>query len=120
MSKVKILVCGDVESGLDGLFEKVAKVNESKAGPFAALFCVGNFFTPNGATAGTLTPDAAEAAANAAFAPYKAGTKTVPIPTYIIAGADAAGGESILGSCKNGGQRMYRLDRFDRDRMHVL
>jgi hypothetical protein len=43
MSKVKVLVCGDVLGHLVELETKVAAVNASH-GPFAAVFCAGSMF----------------------------------------------------------------------------
>jgi hypothetical protein len=85
---------------LCSVFKKVAKVNSSAAGPFAALFCVGNFFAPPNSTTSSAE---AETASVAALAPYKSGEKKVPLPTYFVAGADALGGESILATVHKGG-----------------
>jgi hypothetical protein len=48
---------------------QAAKLN-AKAGPFAALLCVGNFFDPDGYTD--------------ELVPYLDGKLTVPVPTYFI------------------------------------
>lgn len=65
--KQKILVCGDVEGNYKTLFSRVSAINE-KSGPFDFLFCVGDFFS-----------DSAKK-----FDPYKNGSLTVPVPTYIL------------------------------------
>jgi len=64
---LKILVAGDAEGNLAGLFKKVGAVN-SKAGPFEMLLCVGSFFGPG----------------NLGWQDYKAGRCKVPLPVYIL------------------------------------
>lgn len=44
---VKVLVSGDTKGRFDTLFQGAKRAND-KAGPFAALFCVGQFFGPSG------------------------------------------------------------------------
>lgn len=61
------MVCGDVEGRFNTLFDRVHKVNE-KSGPFDLLLCVGNFFGIN----------------NREFEPFKNGTRSISIPTYIL------------------------------------
>ncbi|EGG17861.1 cwfJ family protein [Cavenderia fasciculata] len=41
---VKVLVCGDIGGNFKTIFDRVDKVNQSKAGPFDILLCVGSFF----------------------------------------------------------------------------
>lgn len=41
---VKVLLAGDVNGKFDALFKRVIAVNTSN-GPFAALLCVGSFFS---------------------------------------------------------------------------
>ena len=41
---VKVLVAGDVKGNLDAAYARVRTLGASKAGPFDALFCVGQFF----------------------------------------------------------------------------
>lgn len=65
--KQKVLLCGDVEGRFKLLFSKVEAINK-KNGPFEFLLCVGNFFGQK----------------NNELEPYKAGTKTIPVPTYIL------------------------------------
>ena len=48
---VKILIAGDVRGNLPALYKRVEAVNASPAGPFTALFCVGNFFGESPAAA---------------------------------------------------------------------
>ncbi|KAJ1461669.1 hypothetical protein M885DRAFT_506733 [Pelagophyceae sp. CCMP2097] len=63
----KVLVCGSVCGRHASLFETVAKY-EAKAGPFAALFCVGDFWGPDG---------------EHELESYVGG-KAAPVPTYYI------------------------------------
>ncbi|KAL1455394.1 hypothetical protein WDU94_009490 [Cyamophila willieti] len=42
-SKKQILVCGSINGQFSELFDKIKKVNK-KSGPFAAVYCVGDFF----------------------------------------------------------------------------
>ncbi|KAL7295493.1 hypothetical protein TKK_0011141 [Trichogramma kaykai] len=65
--KQKVLICGNVEGNFKFLFTKVDAINK-KNGPFDFLFCVGNFFGAN----------------NSQLVPYQKGSKTIPVPTYII------------------------------------
>ncbi|XP_021938616.1 CWF19-like protein 1 [Zootermopsis nevadensis] len=67
MNKPKILICGDVEGKFKTLFSRVDNINKGH-GPFDLLFCVGKFF---GAT-------------DEGLEPYRNGSLTVPIPTYIL------------------------------------
>eukprot|EP00667_Euglena_gracilis_P008726 EG_transcript_8852 len=72
---MRVLVAGDVLGRLDALFARVAAA-AAKAGPFDALFCVGDFF------------DSASqhGAAGPAALTYLQGAAPVPIPTYFIVG----------------------------------
>ena len=75
---MKVLVSGDVNGKFDQLFERVAAVN-AKAGPFACLFCVGDFFN----TTSKHGADGAKALR------YVQGLETIPIPTYFIVSKDS-------------------------------
>lgn len=44
---VKVLISGDTKGRFDALFKAAQRAND-KAGPFEALFCVGQFFGPSG------------------------------------------------------------------------
>ena len=46
-SSVRVLIAGDVRGNFDALYARVRAVN-TKAGPFDALFCVGQFFADDG------------------------------------------------------------------------
>ncbi|XP_058788550.1 CWF19-like protein 1 [Phymastichus coffea] len=63
----KVLLCGDVEGHFKFLFSKVEAINK-QSGPFDFLLCVGNFFGQN----------------NKELEPYKDGSKTISVPTYIL------------------------------------
>ncbi|XP_025896473.1 CWF19-like protein 1 [Nothoprocta perdicaria] len=66
------LACGDVEGRLEALFARVRAV-QARSGRFDMLLCVGSFFS---------------AAAAAEWEEYRAGTKTAPIPTYVLGAND--------------------------------
>jgi Protein similar to CwfJ C-terminus 1/Zinc knuckle len=79
----KVLIVGDVRGKYDKLFAKVAKINTSAAGPFTALFCVGNFLP----TISTSDSDS-KTQMTSTLTPYINGTKSIPVPTYFILGAE--------------------------------
>ncbi|KAL6599316.1 hypothetical protein ACP70R_045810 [Stipagrostis hirtigluma subsp. patula] len=64
----RILLAGDAHGRLHQLFKRVTLVNQS-TGPFHALLCVGQFFSPDGDAEGDV-------------ADYLEGRAAVPIPTY--------------------------------------
>ncbi len=70
---------GDCKGRHASLFGKVAALNASH-GPFAALFCVGQFF---GDTLDEL-------------APFLTNTTPVPIPTYFVAADESPCGQELL------------------------
>ena len=65
------LICGDVCGEFTSLFAKVSKVNGSH-GPFAFLFCVGQFFA-------NANHD------NSQLQPYLSHQSTLPLPIYFVA-----------------------------------
>ena len=65
--KEKVLISGDVEGRFKSFFSKIDIINK-KNGPFEFLLCTGNFFGKK----------------NSELEPYKNGTKTIPVPTFII------------------------------------
>jgi len=69
---MKLLVAGDVQGKLLDFFFKIEAINDSAAGPFDALFCVGDFFG-----SGTDAKDFE-------LEKYVSGAAEPPIPTYII------------------------------------
>lgn len=83
---VKILIAGDVRGNLPALYKRVEAVNASPAGPFTALFCVGNFFGESPAAADGDGTGAGDDATHAGVRPYIDGTLTAPLPTYFIDG----------------------------------
>lgn len=73
------LVSGDCKGRHASLFAKVASLNASH-GPFAALFCVGQFF---GDTLDELTP-------------FLTNATPVPIPTYFVSAEESSCGQELL------------------------
>jgi len=67
---VKCLFVGDVRGRLSALLDRVSQLHGSKHGPFQIVFCVGEFFDPDGDDA-----DLAE---------FLNGSKQFPIPVYFI------------------------------------
>lgn len=94
--KVKILCTGDADGKFSALFKTVEKLN-AKAGPFAALLCVGRFFHPEGH--------------NDDLVPYLEGKTPVPIPTYFITGGedDAKGCTTLVDDIPDGGELCRHL-----------
>ena len=70
LSSLVSLICGDVCGEFSSLVAKVSKVNASH-GPFAFLFCVGQFFAPAGRD-------------NSQLQPYLAQQAALPLPVYFI------------------------------------
>lgn len=95
-AKCKVLCTGDVDGKFSTLFKSVAKL-EHKAGPFAALLCVGRFFDRHGH--------------HDDLVPFLEGKSSVPIPTYFITGDDddAAGCTSLVDDIPDGGQLCENL-----------
>ncbi|PQQ16978.1 zinc finger CCCH domain-containing protein 64 [Prunus yedoensis var. nudiflora] len=92
----KILLCGDVLGHLKQLFKRVASVNKS-AGPFDALFCVGQFF-----------PDSADQLDE--FNDYIEGRAQIPLPTYFIGDYGVAATKVLLAATKDSGNQGFKLD----------
>jgi len=96
---MKVLVAGETKGRLDLLFNRVATLHASKAGPFDALFITGEFFPPADEPEGGV--------ASTAFEDYLMGVKEVPVPTYFMEGpstsAEAKYGSVLPGSelCPN-------------------
>jgi hypothetical protein len=80
MPPVQILVTGDVRGKLGRLFKRVETVNQ-KNGPFAAVFCVGEFFPS----------EEEKDAPGVDIAKYITGEATAPVPTYFLGGEDRDG-----------------------------
>ncbi|BFG39723.1 hypothetical protein CerSpe_259970 [Prunus speciosa] len=96
MAPPKILLCGDVLGHLKQLFKRVASVNKS-AGPFDALFCVGQFF-----------PDSADQLDE--FNDYIEGRAQIPLPTYFIGDYGVAATKVLLAATKDSGNQGFKLD----------
>lgn len=100
-SAVKILVAGDVQGKFKELFTQVGKINK-KFGPFACLFCVGNFFDPEGD--------------NDQLSPYQLNQQRIPIPTYFICGDESveAGATDTIDNLQDGGSICHNLNYLGR------
>ena len=75
LMSVKVLVCGPVHGKIDTLLKRIATVN-TKAGPFAAVLCVGAFFEDG--DAGAPCP--------AWVKDLAAGDKSPAVPIYFTGG----------------------------------
>uniref|UniRef100_A0A0E0ERF8 C3H1-type domain-containing protein n=1 Tax=Oryza meridionalis TaxID=40149 RepID=A0A0E0ERF8_9ORYZ len=69
----RILLAGDANGRLHQLFKRVTSVNQS-TGPFHALLCVGQFFSPDAGDG--------DGSGGGEVADYLEGRAAVPIPTY--------------------------------------
>ena len=89
--KLKVLFVGDVEGRFDEIFTQVNAVN-AKAGPFAAMLCVGRFFAPDGCSD--------------ALMPYLTSEKRISVPTYFITGDEdpGKGSTSLVDDIQDGGE----------------
>ncbi|KAL4397560.1 hypothetical protein AHAS_Ahas01G0204100 [Arachis hypogaea] len=92
----RILLCGDVFGRLNQLFKRVSSVNKS-AGPFDALFCVGQFF-----------PDSPEQLDE--FMAYVEGSSQIPIPTYFIGDYGVGAAKVLLAASKDSANRGFKMD----------
>ena len=94
--KVKVLCVGDVEGRHENLFKTVSRLN-AKAGPFAAVLCVGRFFSSDGTHEELL--------------PYIQKRLSVPAPTYFITAGedDADGSTSLIDDIPDGGELCANL-----------
>ena len=102
----KILVAGDVTGDLDALFSRVATVNSSH-GPFACLLCVGDFLGK---------PEEAAAL----LAPFKAGEREPPLPTYFLGPPGGALPSEVLASTDAGGLVAPGITCLGAAGIHVL
>lgn len=105
MSPPRILLCGDVLGRLNQLFKRVQSVNKS-AGPFDALFCVGQFF-----------PDSAEQLEE--FTDYiegggggGGGRSQIPLPTYFIGDYGVAAPKVLSTASRNSANLGFKMDGF--------
>ncbi|OMO67291.1 Zinc finger, CCCH-type [Corchorus capsularis] len=98
MAPPRILLCGDVLGRLSQLFKRVNSVNKS-AGPFDALFCVGQFF-----------PDETDRLDE--LMDYVEGRAQIPLPTYFI-GDYGVGAPKVLSvASKNSANQGFKMDGF--------
>ncbi|XP_012451411.1 zinc finger CCCH domain-containing protein 64 [Gossypium raimondii] len=98
MASPRILLCGDVLGRLNQLFKRVNSVNKS-AGPFDALFCVGQFFPDE--------PDRLDELMD-----YVEGRAQVPLPTYFI-GDYGVGAPKVLSAVsRNSANQGFKMDGF--------
>ena len=105
-SMAKILVAGDVTGDLDACFARVATVN-SAHGPFACLLCVGDFLgKPEDAVA--------------LLAPFKAGEREPPLPTYFLGPPGGALPSEVLASTDAGGLVAPGITCLGAAGIHVL
>ncbi|KAA3477186.1 zinc finger CCCH domain-containing protein 64 [Gossypium australe] len=98
MASPRILLCGDVLGRLNQLFKRVNSVNKS-AGPFDALFCVGQFFPDE--------PDRLDELMD-----YVEGRAQVPLLTYFI-GDYGVGAPKVLSAVsRNSANQGFKMDGF--------
>ncbi|KAL7189266.1 hypothetical protein ACSBR1_039003 [Camellia fascicularis] len=96
MAPPRILLCGDVLGHLNQLFKRVSSVNKS-AGPFNALFCVGQFFPDS--------PDYLEE-----FMDYIEGRSQIPLPTYFIGDYGVGAMKVLSAATKDSANRGFKMD----------
>ncbi|XP_054821811.1 zinc finger CCCH domain-containing protein 64 [Prosopis cineraria] len=92
----RILLCGDVMGCLNQLFKRVSSVNKS-AGPFDALFCVGQFF-----------PESSDQLDE--FMDYIEGRAQVPLPTYFIGDYGFGAPKVLLTASKEPANCGFKMD----------
>jgi len=92
---VKILVTGDVRGRFRRVFTQASKFQD-KAGPFAALLCVGDFFAKDGSIE--------------ELQPYLDGEKKIPMPTYLVAGEETGEATRLLSADEHGANAPKPLD----------
>ncbi|XP_075474588.1 LOW QUALITY PROTEIN: zinc finger CCCH domain-containing protein 64 [Primulina tabacum] len=92
----RILLSGDVLGRIGQLFKRVSSVNKS-AGPFDALFCVGQFFPES--------PDQLEE-----FNDYLEGRSQIPIPTYFIGDYGVGSAKILSAAAKNSANLGFKMD----------
>lgn len=101
MSPPRILLCGDVLGRLNQLFKRVQSVNKS-AGPFDALFCVGQFF-----------PDSAEQLEELTdYIEGGGGRSQIPLPTYFIGDYGVAAPKVLSTASRNSANLGFKMDGF--------
>ncbi|GKV11926.1 hypothetical protein SLEP1_g23140 [Rubroshorea leprosula] len=98
MAPPRILLCGDVLGRLNQLVKRVQSVNKS-AGPFDALFCVGQFFPDS--------PDRLDE-----FMEYVEGRAQIPLPTYFTGDYGVGAAKVLLAASRNSGNLGFKMDGF--------
>ncbi|GLT79082.1 hypothetical protein SLA2020_505890 [Shorea laevis] len=98
MAPPRILLCGDVLGRLNQLVKRVQSVNKS-AGPFDALFCVGQFFPDS--------PDRLDE-----FMEYVEGRAQIPLPTYFTGDYGVGAAKVLLAASWNSGNLGFKMDGF--------
>ncbi|OMO91652.1 Zinc finger, CCCH-type [Corchorus olitorius] len=98
MAPPRILLCGDVLGRLNQLFKRVNSVNKS-AGPFDALFCVGQFF-----------PDETDRLDE--FMDHVEGRAQIPLPTYFIGDYGVGAAKVLSTASKNSANQGFKMDGF--------
>ncbi|KDP33838.1 hypothetical protein JCGZ_07409 [Jatropha curcas] len=96
MAPPRILLCGDVLGRLNQLYKRVQSVNKS-AGPFDALFCVGQFFPGS--------PELLEE-----FMDYVEGRSQIPLPTYFIGDYGIAAPKVLAAASRNSANLGFKMD----------
>ncbi|KAL1217423.1 Zinc finger CCCH domain-containing protein 64 [Cardamine amara subsp. amara] len=95
----RILLCGDPIGNLSQLFKRVQSVNKS-AGPFDALFCVGQFF-----------PDSPEFLDE--FLDYVEARAQVPIPTYFTGDYGISAPKILSKTSKKAENQGFKMDGLE-------
>ncbi|XP_050218810.1 zinc finger CCCH domain-containing protein 64 [Mercurialis annua] len=96
MAPPRILLCGDVLGRLNQLYKRVQLVNKS-AGPFDALFCVGQFFP--------VSPEQLEE-----FMDYTEGRTEIPLPTYFIGDYGVAATKVLSAASRSHANLGFKMD----------
>ncbi|XP_010545352.1 PREDICTED: zinc finger CCCH domain-containing protein 64 [Tarenaya hassleriana] len=95
----RILLCGDALGRLNQLFKRVQSVSKS-AGPFDALFCVGQFF-----------PDSPELLEE--FSDYVEGRVQIPIPTYFTGDYGVGAAKVLSLASRKASNQGFKMDGLE-------
>ncbi|XP_065850953.1 zinc finger CCCH domain-containing protein 64 [Euphorbia lathyris] len=98
MAPPRILLCGDVLGRLNQLYKRFQSVNKS-AGPFDAIFCVGQFF-----------PSSEELLNE--FMDYAEGRSQIPLPTYFIGDYGVGAPKLLSAISRNSANLGFKMDGF--------
>jgi diadenosine tetraphosphate (Ap4A) HIT family hydrolase len=113
LSKV-LVVCG-VAGQYEKVFKRVQQLHTSAAGPFDLLLCVGDFFA---APRGDQLADESKAVAQHQLSEYIEGFRSVPLPTYFIAGPHED--KYLPGTREQLAPNLFYLGRFGIARLRGL